>query len=82
MSDDERLARVALSRLGEPGDPRLTALVAELGAVAVCDYLREERDATGLATDVAARLHGLDPAGDLERAHRAPTGRAARRRGR
>jgi len=70
MSDDERLARVALSRLGEPGDPRLTALVAELGAVAVCDYLREERDATGVATDVAARLHGLDPAGDLERAHR------------
>ena len=70
MSDDERLARVTLNRLGEPGDPRLTALVAELGAVAVCDYLREERDATGVATDVAARLRGLDPAGDLERAHR------------
>ena len=70
MSDEERLARVALSRLGEPGDPRLIALVAELGAVAVCDYLREERDATGVATDVAARLHGLDPSGDLDRAAR------------
>ena len=31
--DDERLARVALGRLAEPGDPRLAALVAELGAV-------------------------------------------------
>jgi DNA processing protein len=68
MSDAERLARVVLSRLGEPGDPRLITLVTELGAVAVCDYLREERDATGVATDVAARLHGLDPARDLERA--------------
>ena len=72
MSDDERLARVALSRLGEPGDPRLTALVAELGAVAVCDYLREERDATGVATDVAARLHGLGPRGHPVRGPRRP----------
>ena len=31
-------------------------------------YLREERDATGLATDVAARLRGLDPEDDLDRA--------------
>lgn len=70
MSDDERLARVALNRLGEPGDPRLTTLVADLGAVQVYDYLRAERDATGVATDVAARLQGLDPAGDLEQAER------------
>ena len=32
--DEERLARVALCRLAEPGDPRLAALVDELGAVA------------------------------------------------
>jgi DNA processing protein len=70
VSDDERLARVALNRLGEPGDPRLTTLVADLGAVQVYDYLRAERDATGVATDVAARLQGLDPAGDLEQAER------------
>ena len=69
MSYADRVARVALSRLGEPGDPRLSALVAELGAVRVCDYLREERDATGVATDVAGRLAGLDPVGELERAH-------------
>ena len=31
---DDRLARVALSRLGEPGETRMTGLVAELGAVA------------------------------------------------
>jgi DNA processing protein len=70
VSDADRIARVALSRLGEPGDPRLAALVAELGAVQVCDYLRDERDAGGVATDVAARLAGLDPAGDLARAAR------------
>ena len=66
----DRLARVALGRLGEPGDPRLAALVGELGAEQVWTYLREERDATGLATDVAARLQGLDPEGDLDRAAR------------
>jgi DNA processing protein len=65
-----RLARVALCRLGEPGDPRLTSLVADLGAVAVYEFLLDERGPTGVATDVAARLRGLDPAGDLARAHR------------
>lgn len=66
----ERVARVALGRLGEPGDPRLARLVADLGPEQVYAYLHEERDATGLATDVAARLQGLDPEGDLERARR------------
>jgi DNA processing protein len=67
-ASSDRLARVALSRLGEPGDPRLGALVAELGAQHVYGYLLDERDVTGLATDVAARLEGLDPAATLERA--------------
>ena len=66
----ERLARVALCRLGEPGDPRLTSLVAELGAVEVYEFLLNEQGPSGVATDVAARLGGLDPAGDLERAAR------------
>jgi DNA processing protein len=66
----DRLARVALGRLGEPGDPRLAGLVADLGAAAVYAYLREERDVCGVATDVAARLEGLDPRADLERAAR------------
>jgi DNA processing protein len=65
---DDRAARVALGRLGEPGDPRLAGLVTELGACAVYAYLREEQDHAGVATDVAARLRGLDPEADLARA--------------
>lgn len=68
--EEERLARVALSRLGEPGDVRLTALVTELGARRVRDALLAERDLAGLRSDVAERLAGLDPAGELERAAR------------
>ncbi|HEU4810746.1 MAG TPA: DNA-processing protein DprA [Nocardioides sp.] len=67
---DERLARVALGRLGEPGDPRLSGLVAELGAVAVHDHLAAEREVGDLLTDVAARLAAIDPARDLELAER------------
>jgi DNA processing protein len=69
-SDRDRLARVALGRLAEPGDPRLASLVADLGAEEVHDRLAQERDVTGLATEVASRLRGLDPAADLERAAR------------
>lgn len=65
VSEQERLARVALSRLSEPGEPRLAALVAELGAVRVYALLREERDVRGVYTDVAARLTQVDPARDL-----------------
>ncbi|WP_372728072.1 DNA-processing protein DprA [Nocardioides sp.] len=70
MSDAERRARVALSRLAEPGDPRLAGLVAELGAIVVHDHLLAERELGGLQTDVAARLAGMDAEGDLERADR------------
>jgi DNA processing protein len=66
----ERVARVALGRLGEPGDPRLARLVADLGAEPVLEHLRSERDVTGVATDVAARLQGLDPQRDLDLADR------------
>ena len=69
-SDEERLARVALNRLAEPGDPRLASLVAELGAVSVRDHLVAERDLSGLHTDVATRLAAVDPHRDLERAER------------
>jgi DNA processing protein len=68
--DRDRLARVALGRLAEPGDPRLASLVADLGAEEVHDRLAHERDVTGLATEVASRLRGLDPVADLERAAR------------
>jgi DNA processing protein len=73
MSDvlrQERLARAALSRLGEPGDLRMTALVNDLGAVRVHEHLSGERDLRGVLTDLAARLASLDPVRDLEMADR------------
>lgn len=71
MSDplrQERVARAALCRLAEPGDPRLAGLVAELGAVRVHAHLAAERDLGGVLSDVAARLINLDPETDLEEA--------------
>lgn len=67
---NERWARVALSRLAEPGDLRVAEQVARLGACQVYELLAEERDLSGLHTDLAARLRGLDPAAELERADR------------
>lgn len=71
MSDllhQERVARAALCRLAEPGDPRLAGLVAELGAVRVHAHLIAERDLGGVLSDVAARLVRLDPETDLKQA--------------
>ena len=68
--ESERLARAALSRLAEPGDPRMSSLVAELGPGTVHRHLAEERDVGGVLTDVATRLRAIDPARDLERAER------------
>jgi DNA processing protein len=68
--DPERAARVVLSRVGEPGDPRLTGLVAELGAEAVLAGLLEQVAAGGLKDDLAARLREADPDAELDRAAR------------
>ena len=67
---EERRARAALNRLAEPGDVRLAALVAELGAVTMHRLLVEERDLMGLQTDVAARLCGIDADRELDQAAR------------
>ena len=68
---EERLARVALGVLGEPGDPRLIRLVAELGAVTVRDHLLAERDlGDGVLSDVHARLGSTDPHRELAQARR------------
>jgi DNA processing protein len=77
--EEDRRARAALSRLGEPGDPRLAALVADLGAVVVREALLGERaspgrdrpEASGVRTDVAGRLAGIDPDRELEEAEHA-----------
>ncbi|HEX4976462.1 MAG TPA: DNA-processing protein DprA [Nocardioides sp.] len=65
-SPEERLARVALSRLSEPGEPRLAALVDELGAHQVFELLRSERDVRGVYTDVAQRLEQVHPERELD----------------
>ncbi len=59
--EPERLARVALSQVGEPGDPRLTDLVHRFGAVEVLGRLQAQADDDALGGDLAARLRAADP---------------------
>jgi DNA processing protein len=77
----DRLARVALSTLGEPGDPRLASLAAQLGPVALRDHLLTEPDLgadaartdsrdTEMRRDLATRLGSADAERDLARAER------------
>lgn len=70
-TDRERIARVALSQLSEPGDPRFRSLISELGAVRLHDFLAEDRDLKGVKTDVALRLAASNPERELEQAARA-----------
>jgi DNA processing protein len=70
VTSQDRLARVALTRLSEPGDVRLADLVGRLGPAEVFKLLQNQQDVTGLYTDVATRLRGLDPAHDLETARK------------
>jgi DNA processing protein len=62
LPETERLARVALNAITEPGDPRLARLVTALGATEVHDRLLADTDLTGLRSEIAERLAGLDPA--------------------
>lgn len=68
MTEQERLARVALNRLAEPGDVRMTRLVADLGATVVRDHLMAEHGLSTLHDDVAERLRTIDPVRELEAA--------------
>ncbi len=70
VDEQERLARAALGRLTEPGDPRLLDLVAELGACRLRDALLAQREVGGLGVDVAGRVETCDPEADLDRADR------------
>lgn len=69
-AEGERLARVTLNRITEPGDPRLIAVVAEVGAVRVHEHLASERDIAGMLSDTAARMAEVDPERELEQAAR------------
>jgi DNA processing protein len=54
VPDDDRLARLALSRLVEPGSWPLFAAVRQAGAVAVWDALRRGRPVAGLSRALVA----------------------------
>jgi len=71
MSDTERLQRVALNELIEPGDPRAARLVGDLGVEGLYRALSGgpvTGDAEESRRDAAARLAVLDPARTLEQA--------------
>jgi DNA processing protein len=67
---DERLARAALSRVVEPGDYRFNEVVTDYGGRDLYRRLLAGHDLRGIAADVAARLKGVDPEAELERAER------------
>ena len=62
------LRACVLSRIGEPGDPRLTDLVHELGGETVLGSLRDQAADRELGADLAERLEAVDPARELDRA--------------
>ncbi len=69
IDDVDRLARVALSKTIEPGDPRVTGLVSELGAAKVLGYLEAAGAVeTHWGFALAQELGRVDPAQVLERA--------------
>ncbi len=62
VPETERLARVALSRLGEPGETKMTSLTAELGPERLLEVALAETELDGLRDDVASRVPAADPA--------------------
>ncbi len=58
---DDRLARVALSAVTEPGDPRLADLVTTHGAIAIHERLLGGHGIDDLQTDPDARRSVTDP---------------------
>ncbi len=66
--EDDRLHRVALSALGEPGDPRLLDSVTRLGPAAVHELLLSGHTIEELQTDPGARQSAEDPERTLARA--------------
>lgn len=65
MSIDDRLARVALSHIFEPGDQHLVRLASQLGAARLYDELLTGQHNTA-QVDIGARLRRIDPARILE----------------
>jgi len=67
----DRLARLALSKVFEPGEARVAQLVLGLGAERLLTALRDHEDVAGLLADASERLPQADDVHrDLERAAR------------
>jgi DNA processing protein len=70
-SDADRLARLVLSKVFEPGTAQVAELVSRLGAERLLTALRDNEDVAGLLADASERLSVADDAHrDLERAAR------------
>lgn len=70
MSDDDRLARVTLSVVGEPGETRLLNLAARLGPRGLLDALHQQSEERDLFAAVSSRLAEVEPERELEQAAR------------
>jgi DNA processing protein len=68
VNEAERLARAGLSRIGEPGEPRLTDVVHRHGGEQVLAGLRQQATEGTLGDDLAERITSVDPARELEQA--------------
>ena len=64
----ERMARLTLSLVFEPGDERASTLCAELGPREFLERLRSDRAAADIRTDAGTRLPHVRPERELERA--------------
>ncbi len=67
---DERRARLILSMISEPGDPRFTDLAHELGGVRLLHAIHTDPERHELLLAASARLEKLDLDAELERAER------------
>jgi DNA processing protein len=67
-SDADRLARVTLNLLTEPGDPQIARLVDELGAETILAVLRSGHHSWFFSSELGSRLEAVDPAAVLEQA--------------
>lgn len=72
-ADEDRLARVVLSQVFEPGDYRLRPLLEELGAVGLVAALRAQsgRGVSEVVSETGVRIGEVDPQRTLEAAQRA-----------
>jgi DNA processing protein len=68
--EGERLARLALTLVREPGDLWLTTSVAEVGGIALQDHLLRARHLRDSLREVASRLAEVEPERELARAVR------------